>query len=66
MVTIMPVPEAMLAAVRESNVPAPGKMARRVGKITPLNLLSGSTRFISDKAMEVCCGPYAECHICNY
>ncbi len=71
MAVVIPVPEAMLSGVSvmagcENKVPAPGKAATRVGRITPLNLLSGSARFISGKAMDVCCGPYAECHICNY
>ena len=65
-VTLPGVSAPVLAAgkVRES-----GKAVSRVGKITPVNLLSGSGRFISNKVLsdcDVCCGPYAECHICNY
>ncbi len=58
-----------MAAGAENLVQAPGKAVASVGKITPINLLSGSRKFVSSKALadcDVCCGPYSECHICNY
>lgn len=39
-------------------------VASKVGKIVPVNLLLGSAKFSSSKALaEECCGPYHQCEL---
>lgn len=74
MAAVPSVPAAMFSGISvpagsENKVQASGKAVSGVGKITPVNLLSGSGKFVSNKVFadcDVCCGPYAECHICHY
>lgn len=74
MAAVPSVPAAMVSGISVpagsgNNAPASGRAVCGAGKITPVNLLSGSGRFVSNKVLadcDICCGPYAECHICHY
>ncbi|MFZ0944305.1 MAG: hypothetical protein WB930_12360 [Syntrophobacteraceae bacterium] len=51
----------------DNKAPTLGKVASKVGKIVPVNMLLGSAKFSTTKAFaDECCGPYAQCKICNY
>jgi hypothetical protein len=41
-----------------SKVPGSGQAVSRVGKIVPINMLSGAKDYSSEKATGDCCGPY--------
>jgi hypothetical protein len=53
---------AAAAATAAEHCKAPGSVpaVSRVGKIVPINLLSGTKGYSSEKATPDCCGPYAQ------
>jgi len=56
-----------VAAKLENKVPTSEVVVSKVGKIVPVNLLLGSAKLSSSKVFkDECCGPYAQCKICNY
>ncbi|MEI8373478.1 MAG: hypothetical protein WCJ35_11680 [Planctomycetota bacterium] len=51
---------ASAKAAEHCKVPGSGPTVSKVGKIVPINLLSGAKGYSVEKATGECCGPYAQ------